>query len=122
MSDGFTLLELLVVLTIIGVISAIAAISLSNGTTSSAIAACRTDFQTISSALAGWRNDNGDYSGLSGGPLATLRSGGYLSTSTFGGTAPRQAMTAVYVDPSTINIQVGSTTITSPDGCTPALN
>lgn len=56
--EGFTLVEMLIVVILLGIVATIAVISLGNVNDSSQITACRTDFQTVSAALAAYKNDN----------------------------------------------------------------
>ena len=79
---GFTLVELLVVVLILGVMSTMAVFGISGARRSSAVQACSTDWQTFDTALKSYGLDHlspasgvPDYAGLGGAPLATLTSG-----------------------------------------------
>lgn len=61
MRKGFTLAELMVVVAIIAIITAIAAPRLGNSVTKSREAALRTNLQVVRSAIDTFRNDTGAY-------------------------------------------------------------
>lgn len=92
---GFTLVELLVVITVLGVLSSMAFIAVSGAQRTSTVQACQTDWQTFDSAIKTYGADHlspstglPDYSGLGANPLVTL------TTST-----PRYLSNAAVSDP-----------------------
>ena len=60
---GFTLIELMVVVVIIGILAAIAIPKFQNVTESAKFAACRSNLRNIASALNLYHADNGEYPG-----------------------------------------------------------
>lgn len=69
---GFTLIELMVVIIILGVLATIAVLSLTSANRTSQVSACKTDFKSVAAALSTYRNDRvDDLTNLSlGYPLA----------------------------------------------------
>lgn len=55
--DGFTLVELLVTIAIIGVLAGVAVLSLNSSQSSSARQACRTSYQAVLLAVTGYKSD-----------------------------------------------------------------
>lgn len=58
-NEGFTLVEMLVVLIIVGIVVSISVISLAGARDSAILASCRTDYKMVQSALAAYLNDYG---------------------------------------------------------------
>lgn len=56
-SDGFTLVEVIAVILILGVLVGVAVINLGSANRSGQVSACQTDFQTVSAALSAYKND-----------------------------------------------------------------
>lgn len=57
---GFTLIEMMIVIIILGFIVTVATISLTSANRTSQVAACKADFKAVSGALATYRNDRVD--------------------------------------------------------------
>ena len=96
---GFTLVEMLVVIAILGILAAVAVFALGGTADKSKEAACETDVQTVQAATDAYAADNdGDYTGVD---MAALTGGGYL----------RSAPDGDY----TINISAVDGTVSSPD-------
>lgn len=86
---GFTLVELLVVVLILGIVSGMAVIAVGGVRRTSTVQACTTDWQTFDSALKAYGTDHlvpatglPDYSGLTSNPLQVLATNRYLSNTT----------------------------------------
>lgn len=80
---AFTLIEILVVATIIGVLVTVTAVSFANAQKRSRDARRKTDLETVRQALVLYRQDNGSYGNVSGGfqsVVNSLSAGGYLTT------------------------------------------
>lgn len=61
--NGFTLVEMLIVVILLGIVATIAVLSLSSVNENSQVSACRTDYQAVNAAIAAYRNDfSGDLS------------------------------------------------------------
>lgn len=58
--QGFTLIEMIVVVIIIGILAGVAVISLTSANRTGQVAACKADFKAVSSALSAYRNDRVD--------------------------------------------------------------
>lgn len=76
---GFTLVELLIVVTVLGVLASMAFIAVSGAQRTATVQACQTDWQTFDSAIKTYGADHlsptsglPDYSGLGASPLQTL--------------------------------------------------
>ena len=77
--NGFTLIEILIVIVVLGVLAAIVVFALGGFTTQSARSACRTDAKTVDVAVSAFRTQHPDTSqvtesGLSTGSEAMLQS------------------------------------------------
>lgn len=79
---GFTLIEMLVVVLILGIVSSMAVFAIGGARRTSAVQACNTDWQTFDSALKAYGVDHllpatgqPDYSGLSTNALQVLATG-----------------------------------------------
>jgi prepilin-type N-terminal cleavage/methylation domain-containing protein len=59
--DGFTIVELLVVLTVIGVLSGIAYVGLNQARSNSVQDSCKAAFQTVDLGVASYQTDHGGY-------------------------------------------------------------
>jgi type II secretion system protein G len=81
-SAGFTLVELLVVIVILGVLAGVVIFAVSGVTSKASSNACQTDVKTVENALEVWKAQSGTYPSvgtpgqtqLTTGPNATLRS------------------------------------------------
>lgn len=78
---GFTLIEMLVVVLILGIVSSIAVFAMGGVRRTSTVQACSTDWQTFDTAMKAYGVDHlspttglPDYSGLGANPLQTLAS------------------------------------------------
>jgi len=56
--EGFTLIEMLIVVLILGIVSSIAVIGVTGAFSSSKVKACQTDVRSIDNAMQGFYNDN----------------------------------------------------------------
>ncbi len=68
---GFTLLELLIVIVILGILASIVAFSLQGVTSSAATSACQSDFATSTEAVAAYQVQMGAYPAGTGSPMLT---------------------------------------------------
>ena len=101
--EGFTLVEMLVVVLILGMLASVAVIGINGVRRSATVEACQTDWQSLTSAVQSYGTDHlrpgtalPDYSGLSADPFGVLTSpderylhragtsGAYLETVTVG--------------------------------------
>ena len=55
---GFSLIEILISVVILGILSAIVTVSVSGALWSANVKQCKTDYSTVSLATTGWLNDN----------------------------------------------------------------
>jgi general secretion pathway protein G len=82
LSTGFTLIELIVVATILGVMLTVALVSYASTTSRSRDGKRQADVEQVRSALEMWRSDNGSYVNVSSGAvysaLSTLQTQGYI--------------------------------------------
>jgi general secretion pathway protein G len=58
--DGFTLLEILIVIVVLGILAAVVIFALSDITGKTAVAACQADGTTVATAMADFNNQNGN--------------------------------------------------------------
>jgi prepilin-type N-terminal cleavage/methylation domain-containing protein len=82
---AFTLIEVLVVATIIGVLVTVTAVSFANSQKRSRDARRKADLETVRQALVLYRQDHGSYGNVSGGfatVVSNLYTGGYLTANT----------------------------------------
>jgi prepilin-type N-terminal cleavage/methylation domain-containing protein len=82
---GFTLVEMLSVVLILGLLSGIAVVAVSGAQRSSTVKACETDWRSVDSAIKAYGTDHliaqsgqPDYSGLATNPMQALASAHYL--------------------------------------------
>ena len=68
---GFTLLELLIVLAVLGILAGIVVFSLQGVESSATVAACQSDFATTTDAVAAYQAQMGSYPGGSGSATVT---------------------------------------------------
>ena len=68
---GFTLLELLIVLAVLGILAAIVVFSLQGVGSSAAVAACQSDFATTTEAVSAYQAQIGNYPGGTGSATVT---------------------------------------------------
>lgn len=113
---GFTLIEMLVVVLILGVLSSIAVIGVASARRTSAVQACSTDWQTFDTAIKSYGVDHlspttglPDYSGLATNALTVLSTGTtkYLSSAAI--SDPTKYRLTVSASGSTYSIQVSNT-------------
>ena len=106
---GFTLVELLVVVVIIGVLAAIAVPKFTGATDEAKIAKVKADLRTIASAVILYQAKN---NGTIPDDVATLKAGGYLTNEPKDeGSTP--AFYTISSDKGVVSGKVGSTTYTS---------
>jgi prepilin-type N-terminal cleavage/methylation domain-containing protein len=98
---GFTLVELLVVVTILGVLSAVAVIAIGGSSADSKVAACKTDFATVQAAADAFLAASED--GVPAADLPAIIAGGYLRA------APTNASYTISVDDGEVSVAVGTT-------------
>ncbi len=82
-NQAFTLIEILVVATIIGILVTVAAVSFANSQKRSRNARRKADLETVRQALVLYRQDHGSYGDVAGGfptVVNNLSAGGYLTT------------------------------------------
>jgi prepilin-type N-terminal cleavage/methylation domain-containing protein len=77
--DGFTLIEILVIIVVLGILSAVVIYALGGFTGKSAIAACQSDGATISTAMAAFNTQN---------PSIPVTTGGLISGTAADGNTP----------------------------------
>ena len=82
---GFTLIEMLVVITIIGILMGIAVLGFTGVNRASTIKSCKVDYQSVQSALNSLKNDYPDLTTVGSTPLTNADL--YSSTGTGTGTA-----------------------------------
>ena len=85
---GFTLIELVIVITILGILAGVVVFALGGTTTTAAQAACKADAKSVETALESYKSQNGTYPAPGSGNPSTL--GGAITyyrplTSTAGG-------------------------------------
>jgi prepilin-type N-terminal cleavage/methylation domain-containing protein len=68
---GFTLLELLIVMAVLGILAGIVVFSLQGVGSSATVAACQSDFATTTEAVTAYQAQMGDYPGGSGSATVT---------------------------------------------------
>ena len=130
--QGFTLVEMLVVILILGVISSISIIAIGGVRRTSTVQACSTDWQTFDTALKTYGLDHlsptsglPDYSGLSSNALQVLATGDpkYLSNPSV--SDPNRYQMSVSATASGYTIQVsnrlGGNATALTDAATPAM-
>lgn len=115
---GFTLVEMLVVVLMLGVLSSMALLGVQGAQRSSTVQACVTDWQAINSALQAYGLDHRspttgapDYSALSANPLTLLAEFEYLANATVSNPAKYRATVEVVPGGATY-----STWIANPSG------
>lgn len=69
LNDGFTLIEMLVVITILGILMGIAVLGFSGADRASTIKSCKVDYQSVQSALSSLKNDYPDLATVGSTPL-----------------------------------------------------
>lgn len=107
-ASGFTLVEVLVVIIILGLLSSIAVISVTGAQRTARVGACKTEFAAAQAALSAYSNDTNTTSGAT---IALLISNGYLV-----GLSGTEGYT-VSVNNSVVAITIGSTSYSNADGC-----
>ena len=85
LNDGFTLIEMLVVITILGILMGIAVLGFSGANRASIIKSCKVDYQSVQSALSSLKNDYPDLATVGSIPLTNPDL--YSSTGTGTGTS-----------------------------------
>lgn len=81
--SGFTLLELLIVIIVMGILSTIVLMAVGNANRTANLTACKADVQAYASALQGWKNDHRGYlipGTATNVTLSDLVGEGYLSS------------------------------------------
>lgn len=107
-ASGFTLVEVLVVMAILGLLSSIAIISVTGAQRTARVGACKTEFAAAQAALSAYSNDTNTTSGAT---ISVLISGGYLES--LSGTEGY----TISVNNSVVSVTVGSTSYSNADGC-----
>jgi general secretion pathway protein G len=69
--SGFTLIEMLVVITILGILMGIAVLGFSGADRAATIKSCKVDFQSVQSALNSLKNDYPDLATVGSAPLTS---------------------------------------------------
>ena len=72
-SAGFTLLELLIVMAVLGILAGIVIFSLQGVGGSATVAACQSDFATTTEAVTAYQAQMGGYPGVPGRPPSRTR-------------------------------------------------
>jgi prepilin-type N-terminal cleavage/methylation domain-containing protein len=115
---GFTLVELLIVIVILGILAGIVVFAVGNVTSNAKTNACGTEKSTISTALEAYKANTGSYP--ADGPAA-VKAMDYLTGSN-GAVVPAGVGTLLKTTPTGYNIGNGTGVITpiagNPNGCT----
>ena len=106
---GFTLVEVLVVIIILGILSSIAVISISGAQRTARVGACKTEFAAVSAALSAYSNDMNSSSGAT---IPILISSGYLAS------LSGADGYSIDLTNSTLTVTINGTTYQTADGCT----
>lgn len=107
-AGGFTLVEVLVVMIILGLLSGIAIISVTGAQRTARVGACKTEFAAVQAALSAYSNDTNTTTGAT---IAVLINGGYLAS--LSGTDGY----SISVNGSGVSVTVGSTSYSDATGC-----
>lgn len=107
-TSGFTLVEVLVVITILGFLSSIAIISVTGAQRTARVGACKTEFAAAQAALSAYSNDTNTSAGAT---ISLLISNGYLES--LSGT---EGYTISVID-SVVSVTVSSSSIANASGC-----
>ena len=104
---GFTLVELLIVIVILGILATVTVFAVTGITTRGKASACKADLKTIQTAEEAYNANTGDY-----GTQAQLKSGGLIHDVTTNYTVTPVAAVAASAGPPAVAATLASYTVT----------
>ena len=107
---GFTIVEVLIVIIILGILSSIAVISVTGAQRTALVGACKTDFAAVAAALSAFKNDTNISSGIT---LGDLTSG---NTPYLAGLSGSEGY-SIAISNSAVAVTIQGTTYQNADGC-----